>query len=74
MKGLIGSQNGTNIRTSVPISVQVPPTNLHTSVVDFIYFRQLVESPLKAGNVTMSVKVILSMPDKVIDQVFKSHV
>ena len=48
IRGLNGSQNGTNIHTSVPISVQVPPTNLYTSVFDFIYFRRLVESPLEA--------------------------
>ena len=46
IRGVVGSQNGTNIHRSVPISVQVPPTNLYTSMVDFINFRRLVESPL----------------------------
>ena len=46
IRGLVGSQNGTNIHMSVPKSLQYLPTNLYTSVVDFIYFRRLVESPL----------------------------
>ena len=46
IKGLICSQNGANIHSSVPTSLQYPTINLYTSVVDFIYFRPLVESPL----------------------------
>ena len=47
IRGLVGSQNGANIHMSVPQSLQYLPTNLYTSVVDFIYFRRLVESPLE---------------------------
>ena len=43
---LVGSQDSANIHSSVPISVQVPPINLYTSVVDFIYFRRPVEEAL----------------------------
>ena len=49
MRGQIGSQNGTTIHWSVPTSLQDPAINLYTSVVDFIYFRRLVESPLQTG-------------------------
>ena len=45
IRGLVGSQNGTNIHMSVPTSLQYLPTNLYTLVVVFIYFRRLVESP-----------------------------
>ena len=44
--GLVGSQNGANIHSSLPTSLQDPAINLYTSVVDFIYFRRLMESPL----------------------------
>ena len=47
IKGLVGSQNGANIHLSVPTSLEDPGINLYTSVVDFIYFRRLMESPLK---------------------------
>ena len=43
---LVGSQEGANIHWSVPTSLLYPPTNLYTSVDDFIYFRRLVESAL----------------------------
>ena len=46
IRGLVGSQNGTSIHWSVPISLQDQGINLYTSVVDFFYFRRLVESPL----------------------------
>ena len=46
--GLVGSQNGANIHWSVPTSLQDPAISLYTSVVDFLKFRLLVESPLKA--------------------------
>ena len=46
IRGLVSSQNGANIHWSVPTSLQDPAINLYTSVVDFIYFRRLVESPL----------------------------
>ena len=52
MRGLIGSKNGTNIHWSVPTSLQDPAINLYTSVVDFIYFRRLMESPLEDGEMT----------------------
>ena len=45
IRGLVGSQNGANIHSSVPTSLQA--INLYTSVVDFIHFRRLVESALK---------------------------
>ena len=51
IRGLVGSQNGANIHSSMPTSLQDPAINLHTSVVDFIYFRRLVESPLYFGRV-----------------------
>ena len=44
--GLVCSQNGANIYWSVPTSLQDPAINLYTSVVDFLKFRHLVESPL----------------------------
>ena len=46
IRGLVGSQNGANIHMSVPKSLQYLPTNLYTSMVDFIFFWRLVESPL----------------------------
>ena len=46
MRGLVSSQNSANIHSLVPISLQDPAINLYTSVVDFIYFRCLVESAL----------------------------
>ena len=42
IRGLVGSQDGTNIHSSVPISLYYLPINLDTSVADFIYFRRLV--------------------------------
>ena len=36
----------------VPKSLQYLPTNLYTSVVDFIYFRRLVESQLNSQILT----------------------
>ena len=48
IRGLVGTQDGTNIHLSVPISLYYLPTYLDTSVADFIYFRHLVESPLIA--------------------------
>ena len=53
IRGLIGSQKGANIHTSVPLSVQVPPTNLYTLVVDFIHSCWLVESPLYARDIRL---------------------
>ena len=47
MRGLVGSQDGTNIHSSVPTSLYYLPTNLYTSVVDFLYVRRLVESALE---------------------------
>ena len=47
IRGVVGSQDGTNIHSSAPISLYYLPTNLDTSVADFIYLRSLVESPLK---------------------------
>ena len=44
--GLVGSQNGTNFHTSVPISLSHLPTNLYTSVADSLKFRRLVEEAL----------------------------
>ena len=44
--GLVGSKNGAKIHWSVPTSLQDPAINLYTSVVDFLKFRRLVESPL----------------------------
>ena len=46
LRGLVGSQNGINIHSSGPISLQDPAINLYTSVVDFIYFRWPVELAL----------------------------
>ena len=43
IKGLIGSQDGANIPSSVPTSLQDPVINLYKSVVDFIHVRRLVE-------------------------------
>ena len=43
------SQIGPNIHWSVPTSLMDPTINLYTSVVDFIYFRRLVELALKVG-------------------------
>ena len=48
IRGLIGSQDGANIPSSVPTSLQDPAINLYKSVVDFIYFRRLVEWALYA--------------------------
>ena len=45
--GLVGSQNSANIHSSVPISLWDPSINPYTSVVDFIHFHRLVESPLQ---------------------------
>ena len=45
--GLVGSQDGANIHSLVPTSLNHLRTNLYTSVVDFIYVRQLVESRLQ---------------------------
>ena len=42
IRGLVGSQDGTNIHSLVPISLYYLPINLDTSVADFIYFRRLV--------------------------------
>ena len=50
IKGLVGSQNGSNIHKSVPTSLCSPATNLYTSVVDFVKFRRLVESTLEGAN------------------------
>ena len=47
IKGLVGSQNSTNIHRSVPIRLQDPAINLYTSVVDFIHVHRLVESAFK---------------------------
>ena len=47
IRPLVVCQNGPNINTSVPKSLQYPATNLFTSVVDFIYFRRLVEEALQ---------------------------
>ena len=44
--GLVVSQNSANIYLSVPTSLQYLPTNLYKSVVDFVYFRRLVEEAL----------------------------
>ena len=44
---IIGSQDGANIPSSVPTSLQDPAINLYKSVVDFIHFRRLVEWALK---------------------------
>ena len=41
IRGLVGSQNGANIHSSVQTSLQDPAINLYTSVVDLIYFRRL---------------------------------
>ena len=46
IRGLVISQNGANIHSAVPTSLQYPATNLYRSVVDFIYFRCLVEEAL----------------------------
>ena len=40
-------QNGTNINLSVPARLHYLPTNLYTSVVDFIHFHCLVEEALE---------------------------
>ena len=47
IRGLVGSQNAASIHWLVPTSLRDPGINLYTSVVDFIYFRRLVESALK---------------------------
>ena len=47
IKGLVGSQNGAYIHSSVSTSPYYLPTNLYKSVVDFTYFRWLVKSPLE---------------------------
>ena len=44
--GFVVCQNGAHIPSSVPKSLQYLVTNLYTSVVDFIYFRRLVEEAL----------------------------
>ena len=46
IRGLVGSQDGTNIHLSVPISLYYFLTNLDISVAGFIYFRLLLESLL----------------------------
>ena len=46
MRGLVGSQDGTYFHWSVPTSLYYLPTNLYTSVVDFINVRRLAESAL----------------------------
>ena len=43
IRGLVVSQNGSNIHSSVPTSLQYLTPNLYTSVIDLIYFRHLVE-------------------------------
>ena len=43
---IVGSQDGTYFHWSVPTSLYYLPTNLYTSVVDFINVRRLVESAL----------------------------
>ena len=43
IKGLIGSQDGANIPSSLPTSLRDPAINLYKSVVDFIHVRRLVE-------------------------------
>ena len=48
IKGLIGSQDGANIPSLVPTSLQDPAINLYKSVVDFIHVRRLVEWALYA--------------------------
>ena len=48
IRSLVVSQNGSNIHSSVTTSLQYPATNLYTLVVDFIYFRLLVEPALNA--------------------------
>ena len=49
IRALVGSQDGAYFHWSVPTSLCYLPTNLYTSVVDFIYVRRLVESALKDG-------------------------
>ena len=51
IRGLVGSQNGANIHSLVPTSLQDTAINLYMSVVDFIYFCRLVESPLQVLSV-----------------------
>ena len=46
IRGLVDSQNGANIHSSVPTSLHYLATYLYTSVVDFIYVCHLVESAL----------------------------
>ena len=68
IRGLVGSQNGTSIHWSVPISLQDPGINLYTSVVEFFNFRRLVESPLhtpyimstKGGSPWLTARVLRS--------------
>ena len=46
IRASVGSQDGAYFHWSVPTSLCYLPTNLHTSVVDFIYVRPPVESAL----------------------------
>ena len=46
IRALVGSQDGAYFHWSVPSSLCYLPTNLYTSVVDFIYVRPPVESAL----------------------------
>ena len=60
IRGLVGSQNGSNFHSSVRTYLQNPVTNLYTSVVDFIHFRRLVEPalyPVSEGDGEVPLKV-----------------
>ena len=57
IKGLIGSQDGANIPSSVPTSLHDPAINLYKSAVDFIYFRRLVEWALKSAARTAPISI-----------------
>ena len=46
IRASVGSQDGAYFHWSVPTSLCYLPTNLYTSVVDFIYVRPPVESAL----------------------------
>ena len=48
IRGIVGSQDSAYFHLSVPTCLCYLPTNLYTSVVDFIYVRRPVESALKA--------------------------
>ena len=52
IRPLVVRQNGANIHWSVPTSLHYLPTNLYTSVVDLIYVRRPMESPLQSVNNT----------------------